>query len=127
MSKEDYNNKVINISPLIYARKHQVCSCKDRIYEVDATNRIITCSKCGQVIEPFDVVLDLLEGNKKYGKYLIERKQVATNIEKWFKKNKVLLTVRKFFEEVERGCMPICPHCKEVIDIEKIVGWEIMK
>lgn len=121
--KEPPQNNVINISPLIYAKKHQGCNCTNRIFEVDEVNRMITCQKCGQVIEPFDVVVDLLSGNKRYDAYLENRAERAKELHEWFHKYRMPIALKEFASQIRQNLLPRCPHCNEMIDISKITCW----
>jgi len=115
-------NKIIRLDQIRINRGlDKVCSCKNRKYEIDTTNRRITCSSCGAMIEAYEAMLDLANRweymNKQIENLLEQRKQIM-NYKPW-------LVVIKYLEKNYRGrkMLPVCPECNEPFYLEELTKW----
>jgi len=99
----------------------KICTCKNRKYILDTTNRRINCSSCGAVIDPYDAMYDLSRKSEdmmdSVERLLEQRKQIL-NYKPW------LVTIRKL-EKRYRGkkTIPCCPRCDEPFYLEELVHW----
>lgn len=99
----------------------KLCKCEKRKFVIDTTNRRVTCSSCGAIVDPYDALLELAENREEYerqAKRLLEqKKQIASY--------KPHLAVIKDIEKRYRGrkMLPICPRCNEPFYLEEIARW----
>lgn len=108
--------KITYITPFIQERRKKRCICEDRYFIIiDETNREVTCSKCGCVIDPFEVLLETAKGCNKVDTYLENRYQYAIELEKWFKNNRIPMEIKHLVENYRwnnsMNALPECPHC----------------
>lgn len=104
------------ITPLLQDRSRKKrCSCKQRRFIIDTTNREILCSVCGCVIDPFEAILEVAENNEIYDNYLLNQYNCAQKLEVWFKNNRIPIEIKKLVEDyrfyTKNGSLPECPHC----------------
>jgi len=111
------------ISPLIRERKKKACSCTNRHFIIDITNRTVECSKCGQQIDAFDAICEISEKNDRFDNYLKGRGEYAQELNKWFKAHKEPLVLKKMIEEYRCGMIPCCPKCGDAFDLSEIKIW----
>lgn len=119
---DELPNKIIDIKILKInrnIRKH--CTCSERTYTIDQVNREITCDKCGAIIDPFEVVVDIAyrrERLREETNRLLEQRKEIINY------NPHLLVFRSL-EQSYRGkrMLPVCPECGKAFYFEKITSW----
>lgn len=119
--------KVINANPFIQERRKKRCSCKKRKFIVDLTNREILCEKCGQVIDPFDAMVEITLECEHFDYYLNAMHQKNVELSKWLLNHKEPLALKPFIEKYRNGnkydMLPYCPHCGKMIEIESLIAW----
>lgn len=120
-----------NVIPLttlsINRNKKKHCTCyteyprKYPQFEIDTTNREITCQHCGIVVDPFEALLNISRRDEKMMKetnrLLLQARELA-NYKPW------LLTIRELERKCRSGEMILsCPHCSEGILFEEMTYW----
>lgn len=119
--------KVLNMNPFIQERRKKRCSCKKRKFIVDMNNREILCSKCGQVIDPFEAMVELVIQCDNFDYYLQARYDQQLQLAKWLVHHKEPLALKPFIENYRHGnkydMLPYCPHCHKMIEVEKLTSW----
>lgn len=116
------NIKRIDVIRIEY-RKRKLCECKNPHYEIDYENRLVTCTDCGAVVEPFDAMYELAKNYERLGdqvsSLLEQRKEIANY--------KPHLVVIKNLERMYRGnnysMAPICPRCGEAFELQELISW----
>lgn len=58
MSELPEQIKHIDIIRIEYGRK-KICSCSTPQYEIDYANRLVLCTDCGAVVDPFEALYKL--------------------------------------------------------------------
>lgn len=119
---EEFNN-VINLNPMIQQNKKKRCKCKNKKFNIDFINREVTCSKCGQIVEPFEALVELTLNDGMYNAYIRNRYKMAIDVEKWIHKHKEPIALKNVIEQYKKDLRPYCPHCKKMIDLTKILSW----
>jgi len=120
MSELPDNVKRFDILKVEYARK-KLCQCREPHYQIDYQNRLVYCTDCGAIVEPFDVLHNLAThydriSNQVEG--LLKQRKEIVDWKPW------LLTFRRLEGEYRGGKMlPLCPMCGEPFHFEKIVSW----
>ena len=70
MGELKINNRILSFSLLKTEKgREKICKCDPPNYELDTVNRIITCTKCGATIEPFEVLLSVEKYMDKFSEY----------------------------------------------------------
>ncbi|MDF2854209.1 MAG: hypothetical protein K0Q87_60 [Neobacillus sp.] len=101
--------------------REKICKCPKRKVVIDTTNRRVTCSSCGAVVDPYDALLDFArrreELTENVERLLEQRKEIAS-YKPWLK-------VIKNLESHYRGhkMIPNCPRCSEPFYLEELVHW----
>lgn len=99
--------------------KRKLCECLEPVYEIDAQNRIVTCTKCGAIVDPFEALLEIARHydrlNKGTAALLEQRRQILD-----YKPH--LLLLREFAEHYGNGrgrnsMVPCCPNCGKPFDL----------
>lgn len=121
-SKEDLN-KIFDLRPLIQQRRRKACDCKNRTYSLDTNNREVTCKKCGQVVDPFDALIDIVSRWESIERYLILMQEEQQKMARWLVNHKEPLAVKPLIEKYRRGLLPYCPHCNKMLDIYNLTSW----
>jgi len=121
-TKEDLN-KIFNIRPLIQERRKRRCDCKSKKFMVDPVNREVTCSVCGQLVDPFDAMLEMTEYFERKENYLTRLRENEERMSKWLVAHREPLALKPFLEQYRRGLYPFCPHCNQMIDLMEIKAW----
>jgi hypothetical protein len=107
--------------------KEKLCKCMNPHYEVDTANRIITCTDCGAVVDPFEALLEICKHQEQYMEYqrkAIEKAKLYREIaeKEWRRRFK-----NACFKDMERryidGLHPACPECGALFDPVKIKSW----
>lgn len=96
------------------------CTCKYPHYELDTENRLVFCSSCNAIIDPFDALINFAEHIENYQKIeqslkeriTIEQNLAAKELKRRFKNGKFKDMEKSFFQ----GLYPICPKCNEIIN-----------
>jgi len=99
----------------------KICQCQKRNFVIDTTNRRVTCSSCGAVVDPYDALLEIAEKREEMEKQV----QQLLNQKRQIASYKPHLTVIKEIEKRYRGrkMVPICPRCNEPFYFEEISSW----
>lgn len=107
--------------------KEKICKCKCPRYEIDTTNRLVMCTDCMAIVEPFDALLSLAESFEKV-EVLQERMLEKARVYSEMAKEETLKmiknrTFRNMDEQYKKGMVPICPKCNTAFDPAEIKTW----
>lgn len=126
MDKPELPDKIIPISMLRTNwdnKKKNLCEHGE--YEVDVTNKEVTCVKCGANVNPFDAIFDITRHYEKIHRdverLLEERKQILN----W---QPHLVALREL-ERIYRGgtMLPCCPHCGRGVEASELTRGMVNK
>ncbi len=107
----------------VSARLKKLCECQTRTIYYDLKNRILECAECGAILDPFDVVVSIADGESRYINNIKFLKQEKEELEKWMLNNRMGATLRKIASNLRQGSIPVCPHCKEPFELDQITEW----
>ena len=115
-------NKPIRIDVARIARgKKKLCQCLNPHYEVDPVNRIVECTDCGAIVDPFDAMLEISRHfervNKQHEAMLEERRSVGG----YEPRLRVLKELAKRYTSSKSPLVPRCPHCGDAFDIPDLL------
>ena len=108
---------------LVHARIEKKCTCKQKTILIDYGSRLLKCSECGALLDPFDVVTELLFSEKRYWEQIKYLREEVETLEKWMLNNRMGQTLREIASNIRSKKVPLCPHCKEPFELEQITGW----
>lgn len=107
--------------------REKICKCNPPHYEIDTTNRIITCKDCGATLDVFDALLTIVNYMERYSKYqknALERAEMyaalADRERNRYMKNKVF---KEMDANYRKDLYPVCPECGGIFDPVKITQW----
>lgn len=107
--------------------KEKICKCKFPHYEIDITNRLVMCTDCMAIVEPFDALCSLAENYEKMEdaqrKMMDKAKtyeEIANMEIRRMIKNRIF---REMNEQYRRGMIPICPTCNKPFEPVEIKKW----
>lgn len=115
-------DKIIKIDQIRVNRGlDKLCTCSNRKYMIDTTNKRVLCQSCGSQINAYDAMLDLsLHAERMNEQLEIWKRQrdELINYKPW------LLTIRNL-ERHYRGKkkLPCCPRCDEPFYLEELTRW----
>ncbi len=95
-----------------YDRK-KVCECDPRTFILDAKNKLVYCSTCGAIIDPFEALMDMAKNAERIKDGLTTYAELATKERKSFMRFRGVNDISKRFRN---GLWPVCPHCNKLID-----------
>ena len=109
----------------------KICRCDPPAYEIDTTNRLVQCTKCGAYIHPFDALVNLAENiewyaeekirlNEERNKMIRERNNLAKEVNTLSTKRFRMNVFRDLQNSYMKGLMPRCPHCERAFDPTEI-------
>lgn len=93
--------------------RRKVCECEDRHYILDAKNRLVYCSQCGAIIDPFDTLMDLTRNADRIQGCLHDYAEAAEKERRKYLRYK---GVNGVTEHHRNGMIPRCPECGKPID-----------
>lgn len=121
-------NKIISFELLqVNKNREKLCRCNPPHYEVDTVNRIVKCTDCGAIIDPFEALIEVANQANKYKEFQKEaiekiniyREQAKFELRRRFR-NKAF---KDMDEEYKRGMFPHCPICDKPFDPIRITKW----
>lgn len=122
MENLPHSIKRIDILRVEYG-KRKLCECRSPHYEIDFQNKLVTCTDCGAIVEPFEVLLRLARDYERLGdqvSYLLEQKKEIMGY-------KPYLVIMKKLESQYRAndysMIPLCPKCGEPFDLADLNSW----
>lgn len=105
----------------------KICKCNPPHYEVDTTNRIVTCSDCGAVIDAFDALVHLAEMYEDIAetqqRMLSKAQSYAKMADEEFQRMRRSKVFRDMESNYRSGLYPICPQCMKAFDPVHIQRW----
>lgn len=105
----------------------KICKCNPPHYEVDTTNRIVTCSDCGAVIDAFDALVHLTEMyediEETQQRMLSKAQSYAKLADEEFQRMRRNKVFRDMESNYRNGLFPMCPKCMQAFDPVHIQGW----
>lgn len=120
MSELPDNVKRFDILKIEYGKK-KLCQCLDPHYEIDIQNRLVSCTDCNAIIDPFEVLCSL---SRNYARIesqangLLEQRKQIVNYKPW------LLVFRNLESQYRsKEMLPCCPECKKPFFFEHINMW----
>jgi hypothetical protein len=121
-------NNIISFKVLkIEKGRDKLCKCDPPHYEIDTVNRIITCSDCGAVIDPFEALVTLCRYEDKFTEYqekAFERAKVyAEMADKEYRRRIKNAVFKNMDSNYRKDLYPICPECKKIINPIEITNY----
>ena len=98
--------------------KTKKCTCRNRVFEVDYQNKEVTCGYCGEVVDPFEAILEIARRREHFKEEIDSLLEQRKQILNW---KPHLLAVREL-ERIYRGgdMLPCCPHCGRGIEAKEL-------
>lgn len=99
--------------------RRKICRCEKPKYEIDNVNRLVMCTECQAIVDPYEAVYNLALHYERLAaevNYLLEQRKQILNY-------KPHLVVIKSLEQEYRRMLPLCPKCGEVFDLKEICKW----
>ncbi|WP_312611347.1 hypothetical protein [Oscillibacter sp.] len=93
--------------------RRKVCECNPRTFVLDYKNKLVYCSKCGAIIDPFEALLDMAHNAESIQRSMFSFTQAAEKERRSFMRFRGVNNISKKFRD---GLWPVCPHCSELID-----------
>ena len=99
----------------------KICKCNPPHYEVDTTNRIVTCSDCGAVIVHLAEMHEDIEETQQ--RMLSKAQSYAKLADEEFQRMRRNKVFRDMESNYRNGLFPMCPKCMQAFDPVHIQGW----
>lgn len=96
----------------------KLCQCLNPHYKIDTTNRLVYCTDCGAIVDPYDAFLDITihcERLENQANKILEETQQLRNYKPW------LRAIKELESNYRKHRYPVCPHCSKGIDLQDIV------
>lgn len=111
-------NKILSFDLIkVEKGREKICKCNPPHYEIDTVNRIVTCTDCGAIIEPFEALLRICEYTDKleeYQKKAVEKINIYKELaDKEWKRRMKNRAFKEMDKQYQQGLYPICPKCGE--------------
>lgn len=93
--------------------RRKVCECDPRTFILDYKNKLVYCSKCGAIIDPFEALMDMARSAERIQRSMISYAQLAAKERRSYMRFRGVNDISKKFRD---GLWPVCPHCNNIID-----------
>lgn len=107
--------------------RSKLCKCNPPHYEIDVVNRIVVCTDCGAVIDPFEALVTLCSYEDKLTEYqekALEKAKVYSEMaDKEFRRRIKNAVFKNMDSNYRKDLYPICPECKKIINPVKITNY----
>lgn len=121
--QKELPDKIVRLDVLRVERGlRKQCICPLPHYEIDAQNRLVYCSDCGAIVDPYDALNKMAyryEQVDEHTQYLLEERRKINDY-------KPRLVVIKKLEQKYRGpnhsMIPTCPRCKAAFDLAELLA-----
>lgn len=118
------------------ARK--LCTCKKPHYELDMKNRMVKCTDCGAIVDPFEALETFALQYDYYADYQKKLSEEINYLKQEAERQSRRRLKLQTFKDMERAyvqndLLPCCPHCDKPFDPiyvrhsrnRKCGGWEV--
>lgn len=126
MNNTDSNPVYIEFLRVNRGRK-KLCQCNPPHYEIDPENRIVMCTDCGAVVDPFEALLSLCKNYEIYQTDISRLREKAKSYDDEANKEFNRMCRGRKFREMEQNyrqnLLPTCPECGSSFDPVKITSW----
>ena len=111
-----------DIARIVRGRK-RICKCVNPHFELDPTNRIVICSDCGALWDPFNAFMELIKNYERIASFekrlLEQRRQILNHKPK-------LIELKRFEQNYDQFCkngkmVPVCPRCGEAFELQELM------
>lgn len=121
MSEPPEKIKHIDIIRIEYGRK-KICSCSTPRYEIDYANRLVLCTDCGAVVDPFEALYKLARHYDRINSQLDMARQQAKELRNYQPRRRVLKELEQRMSRGDNTMIPTCPHCHEPFELEELLA-----
>lgn len=121
MSELPEKIKHIDIIRIEYGRK-KICSCSTPHYEIDYANRLVLCTDCGAVVDPFEALYKLARRYDRINSQLDMARQRAEELRNYQPRRRVLKELERRMGRGDNTMIPTCPHCHEPFELEELLA-----
>lgn len=102
--------------------KKKMCTCHQPHYEVDFQNKLVYCTDCGAIVDPFTAMCTIARDTKRWDDYVAQRLEEIRQIDSYKPRRVVLKELeKKYIQGDNRGLEPTCPHCGQAFPLKALV------
>lgn len=120
------NVKRIDILRVEYG-KRKLCECPNFHYEIDYTNRIVTCADCGAVVEPFEALYEIAKNYERLGKQVSSLLEQRKKIANYKPHLAIIKNLERMYSGNNYSMVPVCPRCGEAFELQELTSWSNKK
>lgn len=102
----------------------KMCRCRTPQYELDTENRLVYCSICGAIIDPFDALASLAKSYERINKQVERALKQAESLSTY---KPHLQRIKEIEQHYKNNLYPLCPNCSASIDLEDIKSYSQFK
>lgn len=106
----------------IARNKKKLCTCFNPHYEVDPINRLVECTDCGAIVDPFDAMYEISRHfervNQQFDAMVKERESVIG----YEPRLKVMKELSARYSGKNSPMVPRCPHCGNPFEIHDLLS-----
>lgn len=103
--------------------KRKLCECFNPHYEIDHQNRLVHCTDCGAIVDPFEALEKIARHYERIGEQvetLLEQRREIAN----YKPHLVVIKeLERRYRAQHFSMVPCCPHCGEPFDLPELTHW----
>ena len=111
-------SEIIKFADASLRIKHSLRTCEHKHFDIDPTNRIVTCRDCGKEVDAFEAVMSLLHSAQRFHAW---RKAKISFLRELTRKRR-LLNATKTMNRLWKSRLhyPACPKCLTPITPENV-------
>lgn len=101
----------------------KLCQCYEPSYVIDYDNRLVRCSKCNAVVEPFVALHTLAKQYARIERVMEEQLEQRRQIASYHPRRVILKELEKRFVRCDRDNLePTCPRCGRAFELKELLG-----
>ena len=121
---DELPEKIDRIDVLIVEQaKMRPCHCQVPKYELDVDNRLVYCSDCGAIIDPFTALKRIAfhhDSIHRRVQHLLEQREQVLNYKPHLK---VMKDLESNYRRHNYSMVPCCPVCNQPFDLTELTHW----
>lgn len=101
----------------------KLCRCDRPCYTIDWDNRLVRCSKCNAIVEPFVALTTLAKQYDRIERVMEEQLEQRRQIAEYHPRRVILKELEKQYIRAEnQGLEPTCPRCGRAFELKELLG-----
>lgn len=126
------DENIVSFQLLRIEKNHRkICTCNPPQYEIDTTNRIVVCKKCGAIVDSFEALTRIADHVSEYEEYQKKAREKANAYMEFanqeHRRRMKYAAFRDMDKQYQNDMLPICPRCNMAFEPMEIMQYVCRK